>query len=340
MEKMKIKLHIFGIIVFWVLLAGCSPAETAGDLVKINVCSSGTSAAQTVNWYAIEKGIYEQYGLEVNYIQSGSGSTAASTLIAGEADFCLVSGPAAINAVVAGEDLVMIGGLVNTYIYSLVVRPEIQSADDLVGKAVAISKPGSSSDAAIRAALRGLGLEPDDQVAVLAVGGNAARLAAMETGEIAGTVVSIPSTVEARDLGYWTLVKMSDLNTPYAHLGVVTRREFIENNRSTAINFMKAMTASIARMKSDRQGAMEVMAEYLSLDIETDAPTLAEGYDALIIPYLPEIPYPVESGVQTILDALVSEVPAAANFKAEDLVDASIVRELEESGFIDEAYGR
>lgn len=310
--------------------------STPVPLTKIDVCFSAASGTMVTAWYAFENDLFEKYGLDVNLTYIGSGSKAATAMIAGDVEFCQIAGSAVTSSVVAGSDLVMIGGLFNTFVYSLMVTPVIQSPEDLIGKAVAISRAGSSSDTAIRAALDDLGLVPDEQVAVLAVGGQAERLAAMESGAVVGTVVSVPETVEAKELGFVELLDMSTSKTPFQHTGIATTRPYIEQNRETVVNFMKAIVEAIAFMKRDKEGTMQVMAEYLLLDVEDDAPSLTEAYDVLILGYLPTTPYPSVDGVETVLNGLVEENPDAANFTGEDVADTSIVQELEDSGFIDE----
>lgn len=307
-------------------------------LTKVNVCFSSPSGTMVTAWYAFENGLFEKYGLDVNLTYIGSGSKAATAMIAGNVEFCQIAGSAVVNSVVAGADLVMIGGLFNTYVYSLMVTPNIQSPEDLKGKAVAISRAGSSSDAAIRAALDGLGLVPEDDVAIVAVGGQAERLAAMETGAVVGTVVSVPETVEAKEVGFVELLDMSTLQVPFQHTGIATTKSYIAENRDAVVNFMKAISEAIALMKSDKEGTMQVMAEYLLLDVEDDAPSLNEAYDVLIQGYLPKVPYPTLDGIQTLLTNLEEENPDAANFTPEDVADISIVQELEDSGFIDSLY--
>lgn len=278
--------------------------------------------------YAFEKGIFEKYGLDVKLIYIEGGATATKALIAGEADICQISGAAVINSIVAGSDLALIGGLFNTYVYSLMVRPEIQAAADLKGKALAISEAGSSSDAAIRAALLSLGLQPEQDVTLLAAGGQGARLAAMETGKVAGTVVSIPESALARAAGYRELVDMAALQTPYQHTALVASRHFIAENRPTVIHFLQATVTAIAQMKQDQAGVTEVLAKYLALDPQKDAATLAEAYTKLIGKYLPEKPYPTLAGIQLQLDSLVADNPAAAKVKAEALVDTTLLDEI------------
>jgi NitT/TauT family transport system substrate-binding protein len=305
-------------------------------LTKIDVCFSGDSGTQAVVWYAFEKGLFKKYGLDVKLVSITGGSQAATAMITGEMDFCQIAGSAVVNAVVAGEDLVIIGGLFNTYATSFMVRPEIKTATDLRGKAVAISKPGSASDTEIRVALKELNLQPDKEVAVLAVGGQGERMAAMESGQVAGTVFSPPNTLEGREKGYRELLDLSKLNLPFQHTSLVTTRPYLAENPEVAQAFMQATIEAIARMKQDPSGTKAVMAKYLLLDEENDADALNEAYTVLIQKTLSEVPYPTLEGIQAILTELKTENSTAAKVKPEDVADLSLVQTLEDSGFIDQ----
>jgi NitT/TauT family transport system substrate-binding protein len=333
-----LKAKSVGLSVFTILglaIGSCtSPTST-----EVNVCYSGLSGNHVTAWYAFEKGLFDRHGLDVNLSHISGGSQAATAIIAGEMDFCQVSGSAVVNAVVAGEDLVMIGGFFNTFTYSLMVAPDVETADDLRGRAVAIaSKRGGSSDSAARAALNHLGLEPDKDVALLTVGGQPARLAAMETGEAAGAIVSVPQTAEAREMGFAELVDLSALNIPYQQQGIATTRSYVEANRDVVVRLMQVLVEAIALMKEDKEGAMAAMAKYLLLDVEADERSLSEAYDVLVLGCLPQAPYPTLEGIEVLLAAVQEENPNATTYAPEDAADLSIVQELEASGFIADLY--
>jgi len=51
-----------------------------------------------------------------------------------------------------------------------------------------------------------------------------------------------------------------------------------------------------------------------------------------------KVPYPAPEGIESILEELRQLTPKAKNFRPQDFVDTSFVRELEQSGFIDSLY--
>jgi NitT/TauT family transport system substrate-binding protein len=316
------------------VISGCQPASanvTSGAPVSINVCYSALTATQVPVLYAYEKGLFAQHGLDISLTYIESGTTAATSMIAGEEDICQIAGSAVVNAAVAGEDLVIIAGLFNTYVYSVIVDPEIQTADDLRGKAVADSSLGSSSDAAMRLALQHFGLVPDKDVAVLALGSQTARVAGLESRDVVATVATIPESTRARQLGYRVLLNMATLNAPFQHTAIATSHAYVDAHRPQAVAFMEALIEGLAMMKQDKEGTMSVMAKYLQMDPVADRELLSAAYDDLIPPYLPDIPYPTLPGIQTLLDQLESENPAAANVSPEDVVDLSVLDQIEKA---------
>ena len=150
----------------------------------------------------------------------------------------------------------------------------------------------------------------------------------MKAGSLAGTMVSIPQTVRARALGYRELVNMADLNTPYQHMTLATSRQFVAEHQDAASRFLQATVNTIAQMKGDKAGVLDVLAQTLSLDVEKDKAELEEAYDVLLLKYVPDMPYPTVEGVQVLLDALVAENPAAADYKPTDMIDTTLLDQI------------
>lgn len=310
------------------------PAHNTTSAKPVKLSYSFVSGTQVVAVYAKEKGVFAEFGLDVEVQQIGRGAKAAAALIAGEIDICQVAGAPVVHAAAAGEDVVLIGGLYNTHLYSLMVRPEIKSAADLKGKAVAISQPGSGSDSAMKAALQHLQLSPGKDTALLMIGSQAERLAAMETGQIAGTLVTAPETVKAKEKGYHELLDLATLKVPYQTGGIATTRRFISQHRAVALNLLKAITTAIARMKQDPTGVMDVLAKSMKLDRLADAALLEEGFNVLVRDNLNDTPAPTLEGLAAEIANLSAENPNVAQLRPEQLVDLTLIRELESSGFL------
>ncbi len=320
------------------LLAACTPApaatSTAGSLTPVNVCYSATTTTQSVPWYALEKGIFQKYGLKVNLLHVQASAEAVTTLISGDAALCEAAGNAVVNAVAAGQDVVMIAGIANTYPAVLVARPEIKTAADLKGKKVGTSLTGSASDLGTRLALTTIGLDPDKDVVLVQIGEEPARYAALEAGRIDAALAAPPYLHVLLKAGMSQLFDFSQANVPYAHTSILTTRAFIASNRPVVLAFMKAIIESIHLMKGDPAGTKAVIAQYLGMDPVANADDLNDAYQNVVLPYIQDVPTPSLAGLQTQINLTAPSNPQAAKVNPAQLVDTSFLQELQDDGFI------
>ena len=310
------------------------PTGTAVPLTEVNVCFSAPTTTQAVPWVAFEKGIFEKYGLKVNLIQISGSSKAMSALISGDVSICQMSGNAVINAVAAGKDAVMIAGIYNTYPAVLVAKPGIKTIEDLRGKTIGTDAVSSASEVATRLALQKMGLQPGIDVNVIEIGTEPDRVAAFRAGQIDAMLTTAPYLHQLRADGVSELFDFGKAGLPYVHTSVITTRKFIQENRPVVLNFMKAIIESISLMKTDPEGTKDVLAKYIGLDPVADAADLADAYDTIILPLIQDVPYPNLEGLQTLITFTIESNPDAAGITPEQLVDLSILKELEDSGFI------
>jgi hypothetical protein len=80
---------------------------------------------------------------------------------------------------------------------------------------------------------------------------------------------------------------------------------------------------AIRRIKSDRPFAQKVLAKYVRTSDEETLKTALEHQ----VKILPDVPYPLEDGIKTILEDLARSAPEARNISPNALIDTSIVRD-------------
>ena len=71
-------------------------------------------------------------------------------LLAGDLGFTEAVGTSAINGKMAGGNIAIINGVVNTLPYYIIGNPPIKSRDDLKGRTAAVHIPGTAADFALR----------------------------------------------------------------------------------------------------------------------------------------------------------------------------------------------
>jgi len=234
-----------------------------------------------------------------------------------------------------GADLVIIAGVINTLVFQLYTDKNISRPDQLKGKSVGVTRYGSATDFAIRYALEKYGLDPNKDVAVLQLGNQTAQLAALEAGRVQGAMLSMPTSLRAKKGGYPMLADLQMLGLEYQHTSIATNRALLKAKPELARDFLRAYIEGIHYAKTHRKETIDVLAKYLRVD---DKEVLEETYDTLVTMLMPEKPYPTIKGVQTILREFGTKDPAARSARPEQFVDASLVKELDSSGFIDHLY--
>jgi NitT/TauT family transport system substrate-binding protein len=225
-------------------------------------------------------------------------------------------------------------GLINTMPFYLIVHKDITHAVQLKGKKLGVSTLGSSSDFAARFALTKLGLDPEKDVTILALGDSAIRVGALNNGTIQAGAYSLGEAIHLKQLGHRQLLDLALSGIEYQHTAVATTRTFLGRNRKALVNYSKAIIDAIKQMKSRKDESLRVMNKYLRIN---DRHALESQYDENVNKLFAKKPYPTLAGIKTILDG-APKIDKAKLSKPEDFVEMGIVRELDESGFIDHLY--
>lgn len=312
-------------------LATPSSAPTAAP-ATVRVCSS-LSSSQTGLQVAMAEQLDTKYGIELEDTAVNNAANAVAALLAGDFDICQHSTSTLVSAAAAGGEVVIVGGVLNSQPYYLITRPEIRTAADLVGQALAISGPGSGSDFAARAALEYLGLRPDQDVTLQTIGGASERIAAMEAGAVVGTILAPPEAMTVLAAGNNMLVDFADLGKEYQHIAVMTTRTYLREHPERVAAFLRATSEAVVRMQADRALTVRVLAEYLDLDPVTDAEALDLTYELVIQRLMRVEPTPSLPGIQALINDLARENPAVAQLTPADVVDLSLIDALRAEGF-------
>src|SRR5262249_24003757 len=216
------------IVSFWLLAAHGINAATK-PAVPLRVAYSPVSGSAIVPWIAVDKGLFAKYDLGVELV-CVAGSQAMQSLLSGTTPIGIQGIEPVFRVNAHGSDTVMLLGLVTKPPFSIMVRPEIKDYRELKGKAMGITRYGSSTDMLLRLSLEKWGFKPEVDVPILQMGGVPPILAGMESRKIVGGPLSLPTLARARQQGYRELADVADLVPEYQVAGVVTRRAFIKQS--------------------------------------------------------------------------------------------------------------
>jgi NitT/TauT family transport system substrate-binding protein len=318
------------------LLSVTLPALTPAQTTRLRASYASITANCSPAWIAKEKGFFRKYQLDVDLVLIESGTTNIQALVAGEIQITLTAGGVVISSGLAGADTVTIAGLENQLAYSLIAQSDVKTAGDLKGKRLAISRFGSASDIGARLILQKLNLVPEKDVALVQIGGTSTRLAAVEKGATASTVITPEFSLLAKKAGLTTLADPKSIKIEFPLNGIVARRAFVRSQPAVATQYLRAIIEAIHFYKNNREESIRIMGTYLRI---SDREILDQIYDHYADVFMP-LPLPSRVGTQTLLEWMGQRDPRAKDANVDQFIDTTLLAEIEKSGFVDRLYGK
>src|SRR6266850_8205097 len=317
------------------LIVCASDSYAAAQLESVTVGYSSFSGDYVPLWIAVEDRIGKKYGIDLKAVYAGR-ARPQQLLIGGEALVVIASGTGALTSHILGvKDQVIILTFSNKVPGVIVTKPEIKSAEDLKGKVIGSGRPGALGDIMARYVLRAkLNLVPDRDVKILPVGEPALAMQALERGIVDGASFSGPQVALARKLGFRELVNYEKLGIVYPYNTVTTLRQTVGKNPELLERVLKTLIEGISIFKSNKQKSIAVWRKYLR---GASDDVLEESYQATL-GELEQVPLPSLPVIKSGLDILSLEYPQAKQTDPAPIIDPSIVRRIEQSGFIDALY--
>ena len=335
LKAMKRRAHItlvaFAFAFAWVI----DPAPAKGE-EPLKIIYSQLTMTNSVFWFAQEAGLFSRHGLTAELIYVDS-TPSVQALTAGHAPVATMSGGLTVGPYLNGLDFVMLAACCNLLTYQLITRPEIRRPEDLRGKVIGIGRFGAAADWGLRLILRKLGINETRDVQIVQAGGGgpATRMAAIEAKKFDATVLDPPQTVRARRLGFRTLADGAELGIHFLQGGLVTRQTFIRTHEDTVRRIVRVFVEGIHYAKTHKEAALGIMQKYLRFQ---DREALEDAYESFVVKQFPKAPYVSSAGVQTIFDLAAARDPRARSADPQRFVDSRFVKELEQSGVIDQLY--
>lgn len=317
-------------------LAAAFAPRALGAASEVVIAYANISARVSPLWIAQEKGFFAKYGVNVQQVYMPGSPVMIASMASGQVHLGNSGGTAALGAAAGGVDLRVIGTFTGRIPFDLVVKPGIKNPKDLRGKRLGVQVIGGTIWMGAMLGLEHLGLDPRrDDIQVVSAGDQTMLSQALEKGSIDATVVDSAFSGDLRQRGFPTLVELSKTNIPFVSNGIVARASFLVQQADLVRNTLKAWLEGVAYALSPRMkpAVIETIMRRLKA-----SPTLAEqGYQDLLR-LTDRKPYPSAEGLGNVQRLMKLRNPAVAELKMEHLVDAKLIQELDQSGFIDQLY--
>jgi len=216
-------------------LTATSASAQAFDLSGTEV-TIGTAQAQVLNIGTLRMiEMLQGWGADVTRVELPTIS-GLEAIIADRIDVASRSSDEILIGQARGVDVVAFGAPISTMHYAIVSTPGVNTIADLDGKAIGTSGPGGFNGMLFRYILKQNGLTPEEDVAIVPVGGSSERAAAILAGQVQATVVYIDNwlALEAQGANAQLLGYVADIVPGLSSRAVFAEREFLEANGDLA----------------------------------------------------------------------------------------------------------
>jgi ABC-type nitrate/sulfonate/bicarbonate transport system substrate-binding protein len=277
-------------------------------------------------WIAQDLGYYSRAGMDMELISMQS-NLSATALLAGEVDviFGTPQVPLSLLSSKNPPNFVVIAAWGSGSEHWLVVNPSIKSVKELEGKALATSRPKSADHGYQLAILERNGVDAR-RVTFLSAGGQAERVAAVESGKVIGSMVNRYYALMLKNKGFRPIEKLERPDYPFPPAIFVVKRDSLQTKRSALKTFLLGLIEATKKNKNDKELGLRLIKKHLRLD----GPEVIEAAyeDGLTLSY----PYFTERQFQVSVDLLNKSLGQVTELSYQRVVDHSLVDEIARAG--------
>ncbi len=253
------------VISLWVSGAGLVRAE------KIIFAYPSPSTSFLPLVVAQKKGFFDPENLQPELVQIRP-AVAIPGLTLGSVDYTTVLG-STIAARMRGVPLVITGVFADKPMDFLVGAKGIASPKDLKGKIIGISALGTATHFLTVRVLKAVGLDPEKDVTLRAVGDEGLRLQALSTGLVQASLLGSQGVIEGEKAGLKVIVAAADVIESLPFAGVTTTLAKLKENPQQIKRVLRAGLRGLRYVQDNKAGTVDVIQSWYRVEREIAAST-------------------------------------------------------------------
>jgi ABC-type nitrate/sulfonate/bicarbonate transport system substrate-binding protein len=316
-------------VYFFLGNAGATQAASAPTRIVIGYPSPGPRVAPL--WVAQDLDFFGKYGLAPQIVLVRNNQMLTAGLAAGDIDVGYTGGTTVLGAAAAGVELKMLAGFVSRGKGYLLVRSEIMNPTDLAGKRVGVQSIGGTLWMYVMLTLEQLGLDTArDRIRLLVIGDQTIIAQALGTQVIDAAVLTSRTYIPG--LKQKGISVLTEVTPAMAATGIVAGKNALQKNPETFENIMKALIEAEYYVLAPGNKSRVVKTLMTKLKLSDPSPA-EEGLADVIKEFEPK-PYPSLEGLKNMQRLLALQNPRLADVNPANLIDTTLMRKLEKSGFL------
>ena len=253
------------VISLWVSEAGLVRAE------KIIFAYPSPSTSFLPLVVAQKKSFFDPENLQPELVQIRP-AVAIPGLTRGSVDYTTVLG-STIAARMRGVPLVITGVFADKPMDFLLGAKGIASPKDLKGKIIGISALGTATHFLTVRVLKAVGLDPEKDVTLRAVGDEGLRLQALSTGLVQASLLGSQGVIEGEKAGLKVIVAAADVIESLPFAGVTTTLAKLKENPQQIKRVLRAGLRGLRYVQDNKAGTVDVIQSWYRVEREIAAST-------------------------------------------------------------------
>jgi len=290
-------------------------------LDRIRIAVSNPNMPNLTVSVAQKKGFFKDENIDAEIIRMNP-NVAITALATGDIDYCQLFG-AVVGGAIAGLPVRIVAGFLDNWPMTLIAQPEYKSLKELKGKTLGVSSYGATPDVGARMMLKQMGLDPEKEIKVLALGSDAARITALKQRVVDLIVISPPADSQMEKQGYRILARAYELfNFPYLGLGTQLRK--IKEKPDEIRRAIKATIRANRFIRDNRDEAVQTLVDWGK--VERDY--AYASYDALRNLFNADGSVP-EDGLRLVIDQARRTAKITRDVTPAEVADLTMLREAQ-----------
>jgi NitT/TauT family transport system substrate-binding protein len=287
-------------------------------------------------WVAQDLGLFLKYGVDVEPVFIRGAPILVAGLASGDIHVGSTGGSATLAAIAGGQDLKIIATFGSRNTFDLMTQPNIKRPEDLRGKRIGLTSIGGTTWMALLLWLEHFGLDVQrDKMQLQALGEQAITVQSLETGIVNAAIFEGIFSRRLKAKGFNTLGEYSALKHQFLSQALVVQRSFLQQRSDTLENLLKAEIEGVAYVLAPKN--KPAMIKTLMRRMKTDPAAAEEGYLDLLRA-MERKPVPTVESMVHVQRLMKMQNPKIGDVKLDDINDARLIKKLDDSGFIDNAF--
>ena len=285
--------------------------------LKIGIGTS--SIGRFLPYLGVEAGLFEREGIGVEIVNQLDEEKVVENIVDQVTPIGTPNTPSLIFSRLNGNDLVIIGGILNRPAFYLVANVNISSTGELRGRKVGINQPRRMAGMMMLALLRKWGIDSANDLALVDLGLNDRSFEALRSGDLDAALLPPEKAFLAEADGFHLIADSLGLESHWVPLA--TTRRFLAENQKLATKIAMVYRDSIRLFQIDRGLACKTIEHQLPA-LGRKPQVIEKCYRVFAKLFEPTLKPSLNS-----LRAVLDEV-ALQDMRAKELTPSSLVENL------------